>query len=155
MNTEELKTKCLAETLKHIKRVNYFLTLCGAEIVKRGLIHDDSKLEEPELTGFAVNTDKLSKVEYGSKEYRQMLEDLKPTIQHHYANNRHHTEHWPNGINDMNLIDVLEMLCDWRAAGERNKNGNIKKSIEVNAEKYNISPQLRKILENTARDLFN
>jgi hypothetical protein len=46
------------------------------------------------------------------------------------------------------------MLADWRAATERNKAGNIRKSIEINTEKYNISPQLRKVIENTVRDFF-
>lgn len=146
--------KCLAETYKHIKRVGHYLHTFSKELIDRAEHHDDSKLEEPELSGFAENTDKLAKVEYGSEEYRNMLAELKPTIEHHYSKNRHHTEFWPNGINDMNLIDLLEMLSDWRAAGERNKNGNIRKSIEVNAEKYGISPQLRKIIENTVRDYF-
>lgn len=146
--------KCLAETYKHIKRVGHYLHTFSKELIDRAEHHDDSKLEEPELSGFAENTDKLAKVVYGSEEYRNMLAELKPTIEHHYSKNRHHTEFWPNGINDMNLIDLLEMLADWRAAGERNKNGNIRKSIEVNAEKYGISPQLRKIIENTVRDYF-
>jgi hypothetical protein len=146
--------KCLAETYKHIKRVGHYLHAFSKELIDRAEHHDDSKLEEPELSGFAENTDKLAKVVYGSEEYRNMLAELKPTIEHHYSKNRHHTEFWPNGINDMNLIDLLEMLSDWRAAGERNKNGNIRKSIEVNAEKYGISPQLRKIIENTVRDYF-
>jgi hypothetical protein len=146
--------KCLAETYKHIKRVGHYLHTFSKELIDRAEHHDDSKLEEPELSGFAENTEKLAKVEYGSEEYRNMLAELKPTIEHHYSKNRHHTEFWPNGINDMNLIDLLEMLSDWRAAGERNFNGNIRKSIEVNVEKYGISPQLRKIIENTVRDYF-
>ena len=48
---------------------------------------------------------------------------FKPAIDHHYANNRHHPEHWPNGINDMTLMDLIEMLADWKAATARNKNG--------------------------------
>lgn len=46
------------------------------------------------------------------------------------------------------------MLCDWKAATKRNKNGNIRKSIEINAQKYNISPQLEQILENTVKEIF-
>jgi hypothetical protein len=111
--------KCLAETYKHIKRVGHYLHTFSKELIDRAEHHDDSKLEEPELSGFAENTEKLAKVEYGSEEYRNMLAELKPTIEHHYSKNRHHTEFWPNGINDMNLIDLLEMLSDWRAAGER------------------------------------
>ncbi len=153
-DNSEVINKCLVETYKHIKRVGHFLTKFSKDLLTRAENHDNSKLEEPELTGFALQTERLSKVEYGSKEYKEMLLELKPTIEHHYSRNRHHTEFWPNGVNDMNLVDILEMLADWRAATERNQNGNIRKSIEINAEKYGISPQLRRILENTVRDYF-
>lgn len=151
---QNIINKCLAETYKHVKRVGHYLNLFTKELIERSEHHDDSKFEEPELTGFALNTERLAKVEYGSPEYKDMLTELKPTIEHHYSKNRHHTEFWPNGINDMNLVDILEMLADWRAATERNKAGNIRKSIEINSEKYNISPQLRKVIENTVRDFF-
>lgn len=146
--------KCLSETHKHVRRVCFYLNKIIKEIIFRQDNHDNSKFEEPELSGFAENTEKLGKVEYGSEEYKKMLLDLKPIIEHHYSKNRHHVEFWKNGINDMNLVDIIEMLSDWRAATERNKNGNILKSIEFNSEKYKISPQLKKILENTARDFF-
>ncbi len=54
----------------------------------------------------------------------------------------------------MTLLDMLEMLADWRAAGERNANGNIRKSIDFNARKYNMSPQLVRIFENTVKEHF-
>ena len=54
----------------------------------------------------------------------------------------------------MTLVDLIEMLADWKAATERNKDGNIRKSIEINSGKYNMSPQLRTIFENTVREYF-
>ena len=155
MATEEEKNFCLAETQKHIRKVQELMNLFLKEIISRGEHHDDSKLEEPELSGFAENTIKLGKVEYGSPEYSELLREVKPTIEHHYSKNRHHPEHWPNGIEDMTLVDILEMLCDWKAATARNKNGNIRKSIEINSNKFKISPQLRLILENTVREFFH
>lgn len=146
--------RCLAETYKHVKEVRNNINVFINELLHRGEHHDDSKFVEPELSGFAESTEKLSQTKYGTDEYKQLLEELKPTITHHYSKNRHHSEHWPNGINDMNLIDILEMLADWKAATARVKDGNIRKSIEINAERYGISPQLRKILENTVRDMF-
>lgn len=53
-------------------------------------------------------------------------------------------------MDGMNLIDLLEMLCDWKAAGERQPNSSILKSIDINAERFNMSPQLKQILQNTA-----
>ena len=54
----------------------------------------------------------------------------------------------------MTLIDLIEMLCDWKAATVRNKNGNIRKSIEHNADRFKMSPQLKQIFENTVREMF-
>ena len=62
-----------------------------------------------------------------------------------------HPEHFPNGILDMNLIDIVEMLCDWKAASERQEDGNLLKSIEQNAERFGYDDQLKQIFINTAK----
>lgn len=142
------------DTLRHIERVRNLLNICIVELLRRSELHDQSKLEHPEVAAFTQYTPQLAKSTYGSPEYQQFLEAMKPTLQHHYANNRHHPEHYKNGVDDMNLIDVMEMLCDWKAASERHNDGNIRKSIEVNANRFGLSPQLVKILENTADILF-
>jgi hypothetical protein len=54
----------------------------------------------------------------------------------------------------MDLIDILEMLIDWIASSNRTKNGNIRKSLEVNKDRYKISDQLMTILENTVKHYF-
>ena len=141
------------DTFRHIERVRNLLNLCVVELLKRGELHDQTKLDSPEVELFTEYTDKLSTVTYGSDEYNQTLEKLKPALEHHYANNRHHAEFHKNGINDMNLIDLMEMLMDWKAASERHSNGNIRKSIEINAGRFRIDNQLQKILENTIKDL--
>jgi len=53
----------------------------------------------------------------------------------------------------MNLLDLIEMLCDWKAAGERHDNGSIQRSLDHNRERFKISPQLHEILLRTAIDL--
>lgn len=150
----EQVSNCIAETYKHVKKVRSYLDRFVKELLHRGENHDNSKFEEPELSIFAEKTYKLKDTEYGSEEYKKLLEEVKPAIIHHYSKNRHHPEHWVNGINDMDLLDISEMLCDWKAATERNKDGNIRKSLEINAQKYDIHPQLRKILENTINRYF-
>jgi hypothetical protein len=57
-------------------------------------------------------------------------------------------------VNHMTLLDLVEMICDWKAASERHNNGNIRKSIEVNGKRFEMSPQLIRIFENTADLLF-
>lgn len=143
--------ECRWETQQHIEQVRKYLRFFTDRLTTRGANHDKSKLESPEVELFAQYTDNLKNLEYGSDEYKQSLEALKPALEHHYAVNAHHPEHWKNGINDMSLIDLLEMICDWKASSERNKNGNLLKSIEANAKRFGISNQLLDVLINTAR----
>ena len=145
---------CLYETLKHIRRVQEILSTFATELLVRGNEHDASKLEDPELSLFAKHTSKLQKLQYGLPEYEESRNALKPALEHHYARNRHHPEHHKNGVDDMTLQDLVEMFCDWKAASERQNDGNILKSIETNRKRFNMSEQLIKIFENTAREMF-
>jgi hypothetical protein len=140
-------------TFRHIERVRNLLNDMSVTLIRRGELHDQSKLEPPEVALFTEYTSKLATCTYGSAEYEGFRKAMGPALAHHYANNRHHPEHFKEGVDDMNLIDVLEMLCDWKAASERHNDGNIRKSIEKNADRFGLSPQLVKILENTA-ELF-
>ena len=142
------------EVIKHIHSVRAYLYKVIEELDERARNHDRSKLESPEQEIFGETYEELIKTEYGTPEYTKLLERVKPAIDHHYANNRHHPEHWPNGVNDMTLIDLIEMLVDWKAATVRNKNGNIRKSVEHNAGRFGMSDQLKGIFENTVRELF-
>lgn len=53
----------------------------------------------------------------------------------------------------MSLLDVIEMLCDWKAAGERHTDGSIERSLKVNRERFKISDQLHAILKNSAMEM--
>jgi hypothetical protein len=56
-------------------------------------------------------------------------------------------------ISQMNIIDVIEMFCDWRAATLRHADGDINKSIDINQNRFNISDQLSEIFRNTVEIL--
>jgi hypothetical protein len=143
--------ECQVETQKHIEAVRKYIRFMIDKIDMRGVKHDASKLESPEVEVFAEYTPKLNNTTFGSEEYYQNLEGMKSALDHHYASNRHHPEHFVNGINDMTLIDILEMFCDWKASTLRHNDGNLLKSIETNAERFNMEGQLKQILINTAR----
>jgi len=143
-----------AETWEHINRVQNLLSILITDILHRSLRHDKSKLSQPEVSVFAEYTKKLANSEYGGEEYNKNLEFMNVALVHHYLGNRHHPEHFTTGIDEMNLVDLMEMLCDWRAAVERMKDGDIDKSLEYNKKRFNISDQLYKILKNTIKDYF-
>jgi len=138
-----------AETLRHIRRVNDYLIDASCELLKRAKNHDQSKLEEPEKSTFDEVTPLLSGLTFGTEEYTEATKSIKPALDHHYSVNSHHPQHYENGINGMTLFDLVEMFFDWRAAGERTKDGNMAKSIEVNSKRFGMSKQMRQIFENT------
>lgn len=138
------------ETIAHIELVRKYIKMITDKLTLRGINHDKTKLESPEAEGFAEFNDRLKNLTYGTPEYQQNLEDLKPTLAHHYAKNKHHPEHYQNGVNDMTFVDLLEMMADWKASTYRQHDGNLLQSIDKNAERYNIEPQLLQIMKNTA-----
>lgn len=139
------------DTIPHILRVSQLLEDFRDDFFDRATEHDKTKLLPPEKDLFDEFTPKLKALTYGSDEYKVCLEALAPALAHHYANNSHHPEHYPNGIAGMDLLDVVEMLCDWKAASERHADGDIFKSLEINRVRFSIEPQLFEILMNTAR----
>lgn len=141
------------DTMRHIERVRHYLNFFIIDLLDRGEKHDQSKLESPEVEMFAQFTAQLATTTYGSPAYNQAKAMMGPALAHHYANNAHHPEHHKRGVDDMTLLDVLEMFADWKASSERHNDGNILLSIEKNADRFNLSPQLVRILENTARVL--
>jgi hypothetical protein len=168
------------QTKEHIKQVQLLISKVIEELEIRKLNHDKSKLEEPEKSIFDIYTSKLKGTTYNSKEYKQYLKEMKPALDHHYANNRHHPEyfsriyictncrtkyiHLPtecetcchtesfervNDVSEMNLIDIIEMICDWKAATLRHDDGDINKSIEINQKRFNYSDDIKQIFQNT------
>lgn len=140
---------CNHDTWTHIHTVQFYLTKVMHHLLERSLQHDQTKLTSPEVEIFTELTPKLASSTYGSQEYEGFRKELGIALAHHYGHNRHHPEHFKNGVDDMNLLDLLEMLCDWTAASERHNDGNIRRSIEINTGRFNLSPQLVRILENT------
>ena len=145
--------ECRVETQKHIEKVRKYIRFSTDRLTTRGVNHDASKLESPEVEMFADQDNNLYNLTYDSAEYQKNLEVLKPALEHHYAYNRHHPQHFPNGVDDMTLIDIVEMIADWKAASERQHDGNLLVSIEKNAKRFHIDDQLKKILVNTAKTL--
>lgn len=188
---------CNFDTMRHIEMVRNQLEFFVDQLLQRGRVHDQSKLEKPEVEMFTEFTSKLATSVYGSEEYEGFRKAMGPALDHHYAKNRHHPEHFASvnnreteqlendigvlrnftdlypavhkrllvrletdlavmrsSVNGMNLIDLVELFSDWKAATLRHHTGNLRKSIEHNTKRFGLSEQLSEIFENTA-DLFD
>jgi hypothetical protein len=142
------------DTTLHINRVRFLLGQCAITLLERGARHDASKLEEPEKAIFDTVGNRLATITYAGEEYKHSLADLKTALDHHYAHNAHHPEHYSDGIDGMSLFDLIEMLMDWKAASERHPGGtDILRFLEISSDRFSISEQLKKILLNTVREI--
>lgn len=138
------------DTLRHSVRVGELMVQAITELAQRSVCHDRSKIEPPERDVFDEYTPKLKRSTYGSEEYKGFLAAMGEGLAHHYAHNRHHPEHFPNGVAGMTLVDLIEMLADWKAATERHDDGSLDRSLTIQNERFGIDPQLATILRNTA-----
>jgi hypothetical protein len=138
------------DTHTHIGEVRTRLLAVAQDLIGRADRHDASKLVAPEVEVFDEYTPKLKDSTYGSDEYKQFLVGMGEGLKHHYQANDHHPEHFPNGIEDMDLTQITEMLCDWKAATLRHADGDLARSIEQNAERFGYGDEIKRLLLNTA-----
>lgn len=145
-----MKYDSTKDILEHKILVKNNILAIITELLDRAETHDISKLGDYEKPIFDEYTQKLKELEYWSEEYQENLKNMKKALEHHYSQNSHHPEHYSNGIKGMNIIDLVEMIADWNAATQRNKDGDIHKSIENNQARFNYSDDLKSIMHNTA-----
>ncbi len=141
------------DTLKHIENVRHLLNEVVNNLILRAADHDYTKLVEPEKSIFDAMTPKLAGCTYGSDEYKGYLEKMGEALTHHYACTKHHPESFEDGIKGMSLLDLVEMIVDWKAATLRHNDGNIMRSVEINQIRFGYSDELKQIFLNTISEL--
>lgn len=143
------KYDCTQDVKRHKVAVTFWLNDLARQLDGRAVVHDDSKLQEPEKSCFDEWTPKLKEFEFGGDEYKAALAKMGEGLKHHYESNSHHPEHYQNGINGMTLADLVEMFCDWLAAAEAK---NVPVDMDYLISRFGISEQLASILINSLRD---
>ena len=123
-------------------------------LLKRALSHDRSKLSTEEKPGFDKYNSTLAETTYGSEQYKRNLAGLGETLETHYRRNRHHPEFYHHGVKDMDLVDIVEMFCDWTAATKRHNDGDIFRSITLNEKRFGIGETMSSVFRNTAARVF-
>ena len=137
---------------KHIDKVSEYMDDIAVQISERGEQHDASKLTSPEIQKWEEYIPKLANKKYGTAEYKKASKEMRDVIDIHHSVNRHHPEYFgKEGLSGMDLVDLLEMLCDWKAASLRTNGGSITKSIDDNQSKLKYDDTLKSILLNTLK----
>lgn len=149
---KELEAQGLRLIAGHNLQVRLHMATVIRELLNRLTVHDESKYSEDELD-LVTGKPRLDRLDYGSQAYSDALVDVYGAIGHHYTANDHHPEHHPKGVAGMTLIQLLELLCDWKAASEAN-GGDFQESLAVSMDRFNVSEELATVLYATVKELW-
>lgn len=140
---------------EHKKRIRKWLISFAAELIARSESHDNSKLMEPELSGWK-QMDQEPRYKYGIKDYFKKLKKYKWLLELHWSNNKHHPEYWEMHPDDKSrdLVDILEMLADWSSYKDKMSYTEASEMVEKQSERYHLSDELKDLLLNTLSNYF-
>lgn len=130
--------KTLATIQRHRDLVRSALTKVTAELEKRAIVHDASKLRTDEVEGFCRINRAARDHPYGSDEYNESMKREKPVIDLHFSRNSHHPE-YHDYDQAMGLFDIIEMVCDWHSASVTYGNNSLRESLHIHQERFNFS----------------
>jgi hypothetical protein len=146
------KFKYRHDIIDHKEKVGKNLLKIQTEIGRRMYSHDNDKIANDTIFEvYEQYNSKLRNEKYDSPEFLKYAKIMRPAVQLHTSKNRHHFYDKSNQIKneEVDLIDLIEVLCDWIGATERNPNIDFKEALEYNFEKYNIPKEWRIIMLNT------
>ena len=111
---------------------NKCVNIFRAELIRRALIHDNDKFDDVviingkqvpfQFAEYTVGSDYFfgkgaADMEYDSEEYRKLKSTayagLNALDYHTKKINDHHPEYYNDYKNDMKLLPLIEMVCDW------------------------------------------
>ena len=154
MDIKEKEYDSYADTMIHKRNIEDVMLPLIEALQERMKNHDNSKLTYPEKEGYDKHIPELKKHKYGSPEYVKAREAMaKDCLDHHWEVNRHHPEHFPRMLKDMNLVDFFEYFCDCYASSLVSDTG-FDKGVEINAKKHELPDTMVEIFKNTVRDFF-
>ena len=138
--------------LGHRHDVSRCLSVLVESLMDRSVCHDLDKFHPEVVDKHCEMFENFQKNRppYGTPEYDQVRERFAQILERHYQANRHHPEHFRNGIEGMNLVDVMEMVCDWVAATPKDQ--DLFDAVGLNCSKYGIDRQLMCLIVKTILD---
>lgn len=140
----------------HIARVQAWLFHFAQALFERGSAHDASKLEEPEISGW-TQMDLEPRYPYGSPEYEAKKARYNWLFKEHYSKNKHHPEYFEihnNKATEMDLMDLLELLCDWLGYKKSIRYTEASALVDQQCERYGFSDEIHDLLLNTLKNYF-
>ena len=90
-----------------------------------------------------------------TRKYFNKMKRWQKFFDHHYDNNRHHPNHFRNGILDMTLTDICEYLVDIISYYDEMHVHDAMDIIEKQQGRFRLDYQLSRILISTLIEYFS
>lgn len=126
------------------------------EELEKGRIydHDMSKYSDEEFEPYRAKYYATEKESSGLTDEEKTELDRKADLawKHHYENNPHHPKYWldkeTNKPTDMDLISIIEMICDWEAMSMKFDGNTIDwYANDADEEKTDMTDRTKSIVE--------
>lgn len=148
--TEETKT--LLTILRHQTLVRKYLLQLARSLEARALVHDLSKLQLDEFAGFVEIQQIARQHRIDSPEYRASINN--DVVRLHLSRNSHHPEYHAAGLCDMGLLDLIEMVIDWKAASETYGKSSLTESLPIQRERFKMTDEQYYFIQLIAEELL-
>ena len=153
MTEDAIRT--LLTVMRHREEVADHLHKLADHFRARAREHDRSKLRLDEFDGFTRINKTAREHPYGSKEYKDSMASEKGPdgcITLHFSRNAHHPEfHERDGY--MGLLDLMEMVIDWKAAADTYGNNTLWESLKIHRSRFDFDDWQWGVIEQMAHFL--
>lgn len=143
------------DIITHKRKIFKNMQIMSNELMDRAFEHDNDKIENDVVYNiYNIHCQTQRSIPFGSKERIEFEgTTMKEGIDLHIMLNRHHLYNTRNELTfeDANLLDYLEILCDWVAAMGRHEMTQEEEVNRINGlmDKYNFPADIRKPFINT------
>lgn len=136
----------LSDELKALLEMQHHRVLVQANLLRiadalraRAALHDISKYSLDEFQAVVQIKKVAREFPYGSAEYNQAISDNSVGLSKHFERNSHHPEFHSDGVQGMQLIDLIEMVCDWKAANTLRDDVQWSNVTAMHIERFKLS----------------
>lgn len=145
--------------MMHKTHVSLLMEIMSRDIRRKGRLHDVSKLSGIEASMGEMFQEDYNKINVAiplMPDIEKYNNEMAPAFVEHFKNNDHHVEHFKNGLSDMNILQLTELLCD--SLAHMIEKGYAKyeclEKIEFQLKSCNASDDLISIAKNTIDYLY-
>ena len=139
--TDQAQMQTLLTITEHREEVADALYALADAISRRARIHDRDKLKGKNFRDY-VEVSKIGRTHpFGSEAYAEAMKPHKAeggVVDRHFKANPHHPEFYDIPKVQMNFLDIIEMVCDWRAAARTYGTGRLSESVAYQKQNMDL-----------------